>query len=849
MNRMSYQMLTLLTIATFASNSIAAQELEEIIVTASKRSESLQDVPISISTLDGAKVADASMHSLNELSTYVPNFMVSENAVATSLMVRGIGPGANQSFEQSVGLFVDGVHYPKGRQTRSGLFDIELVEVLRGPQGNLFGKNTLAGAVNVTTASARVGEEASGKLAISAEGNGGQVVEGNLNASTDNFGVRLAFKTRETDGYVGNSLLQSVMPAIDENLWRLSATWEPTENTTVKFKHAQGSNTRTGGTAVLSHWAPVANMTPTSQLMFGVVGALFPQAAVNASTGALDAFRDMESMGGELLGTNGMEGTDTETDDTSLNIDIDFGDGYTFTSVTGRSSYDYQDGIDADFMPVHFIGRSDISTYEHTSQEFRIASPVDDRLSFIAGAYWDRQEQDIDRLVAFDGTLGAPSLLTAIVGLPSALAYTPTQVAGLNALLGTSLTPGMEGMTMFSEVGRISNWTQETDAWALFFQGTYQLTDSLSLTAGVRYTEEEKSVHADMAVTTGSTGLMTPNPSPLLASLMGVVFDSYAHSFDESRKTDQVMPSINLEWSVSDDHLLYASYSEGFKSGGFNAVEDQNPAFTLVNGQPTPQPTIPGIGFEYDDETASSVEVGGKHTFLEGSMRLNWALFSSDYDDQQVSTFVGLGFVVGNAASASVDGWEMDLLWQASENLVIGANVAHLDASFASFPAAGCTAEQASDLLGLGTLTSSSPVTSVPGCQAQFNAAGAQAGSVQDLAGKPLTHAPDFAGALFADYTHTFSSNMSWFLSLDVNFTNGYLYTGDADPIDYQPSYQTVGLRTGVRGDSWELMVYGRNITDEQIASGGFDVPLAPGAHAIYLREGSVWGGRFTYSF
>ena len=169
-------MVALQTIATSASNSIAAQELEEIIVTASKRSESLQDVPISISTLSGAKVADASMHSLNELSTYVPNFMVSENAVATSLMVRGIGPGANQSFEQSVGLFVDGVHYPKGRQTRSGLFDIELVEVLRGPQGNLFGKNTLAGAVNVTTASARVGEEASGKLAISAEGNGGQVI-------------------------------------------------------------------------------------------------------------------------------------------------------------------------------------------------------------------------------------------------------------------------------------------------------------------------------------------------------------------------------------------------------------------------------------------------------------------------------------------------------------------------------------------------------------------------------------------------------------------------------------------------------------------------------------------------
>ncbi|SVD01487.1 uncharacterized protein METZ01_LOCUS354341, partial [marine metagenome] len=317
--------------------------------------------------------------------------------------------------------------------------------------------------------------------------------EGNLNASTDNFGVRLAFKNRESDGYVTNSLLQTIQPAVDETLWRLSATWEPTENTTVKFKHANGENTRKGGTPVLSHWQPVSNMSPTSQLMFGVVGALFPQAATNAATGALDAYRDTASFGGELLGMNGFEGTDTGNEDTSLNIDIGFGDGYTFTSVTGRSAYDYKDGIDADFLPIQFIGRSDISTYKHTSQEFRITSPADDRLSFIAGAYWDTQEQDIDRLVGVDGTLGAPSLMSMLVGLPTALAFTPTQVAGINYLMGTSLTPGMEGATVFSEVGRVSNWTQNTDAWALFFQGTYQVSDNLSLTAGVRYTEEEKS--------------------------------------------------------------------------------------------------------------------------------------------------------------------------------------------------------------------------------------------------------------------------------------------------------------------------------------------------------------------
>ena len=172
-----------------------------------------------------------------------------------------------------------------------------------------------------------------------------------------------------------------------------------------------------------------------------------------------------------------------------------------------------------------------------------------------------------------------------------------------------------------------------------------------------------------------------------------------------------------------------------------------------------------------------------------------------------------------------------------------------LQLALASFPAAACTAEQASDLLGLGVLTSSSPVTSASGCHNLFNAAGASAGAAQDLAGQPLTHAPDFAGALFADYTRTLSNDMIWFTSLDVNFTDGYLYAGDADPIDYQDGYNTVGFRTGLRGERYEVMLYGRNITDEQVASGGFDVPLSPGVHAIYLREGAVWGGRFTVSF
>ena len=151
-----------LAIAAISSGTNAA-ELEEVIVTAQKRAESLQDVPVSLMAISGTKIAEAGLHSFQELSQYVPNLSITENAVNTIISMRGIGVGANQSFEQSVGVYVDGVHYGKSRQSRTALYDVQQVEVLRGPQGILFGKNTLAGAINVTTATPELMKSLAGK--------------------------------------------------------------------------------------------------------------------------------------------------------------------------------------------------------------------------------------------------------------------------------------------------------------------------------------------------------------------------------------------------------------------------------------------------------------------------------------------------------------------------------------------------------------------------------------------------------------------------------------------------------------------------------------------------------------
>jgi len=871
-----------LAIATASSGAYAAQ-LEEIVVTAQKRAQSLQDVPISMTAIDGTRMEDAGIRDFQDLSGFVPNLTITENAVNTIISMRGISVGANQSFEQSVGVYVDGIHFGKSRQLRTGLFDLQQVEVLRGPQGILFGKNTLAGAINVTTAEPTIGEGTSGKVAVSLESDDGEMFEAHINHSpSDNLAFRFAARDRSDGGYMDNPYgngAPTAMPTTEETTWRFTTMWEPSDNMAVKFTHAESDYVRVGGPGVVSTFAPNTNVPASNALMFAVMGTVYPNYAAGVAAGDVNPFRDGRSIGGLALAQSlgrdlgrteeKFEGTDTQNRDTSLTIDIEMDNGFSFHSVTGKNSYDYEDGMDADWLPVQFVGRSDISDFEQTSQEFRIASPVDQDFSFVAGGYWSKAEQNIDRTVVVDGTLGQSADLMKFItgggnpanGTASFLAFSKPQIAG--AIIGSAdpatigawmATPtgigtvnafwGVDGRAMWNQFGRVSNWNNETETLAVFFQGTYNISDSLSLTAGVRYTEEDKTVHAQTDLTSGHTGLANPNPDPFLAALAAASFASYAHEFNEERSTDQVIPAVNLQWEQSDTSKYYISYSEGFKSGGFNSVDDQDPNF-LADG--TIQRTVPGLGFEYDDETASSFEIGGKHVLLDGAMNLNWAYFNSEYEDQQVSTFVGLGFVVANAASSEIQGVEMDLAWQATDNLRLGAAVAFLDGKYGKFEGAGCTATQASALLGLGTLTSASPVTSAMGCQQKFNGAGAASGSAQDISGGQL--GSDYSGSITADYVAPLQNGLVAFIGADVNFTDGYFMTGDLDPVDYHQGFEVFNVRGGVRGDNWEMMIFGRNINDKVISTGAADVPLASGAHFDYMARGEVWGGRFSYSF
>ena len=312
--------------------------------------------------------------------------------------------------------------------------------MLRGPQGILFGKNTLAGAVNIRTAAPKVGEGLSGRVAASFESDSCEYFEGHISGSlTDNFAVRLAVMDRTIDGYNKNSSPNAVnpnMPATDETIVRFGAQWEPSEATSVALRYTYSDFLRTGSKGTVTKFGPTvvngAPLVPASNAaMYAVMGFAFP----GFQESITDAYRDGLSIGGtEGLGGQGSErldGTDTENHEFSLNIEHEFGNGMTLYLVTGVSQFEFEDGIDADFLPVKFIGRSDNQEYEQFSQEIRLASDLDGRFSWVAGGNYIDSKQEIDRMVSVDGTFGQPAITSLITGgLPTILAYSPAQLAG-----------------------------------------------------------------------------------------------------------------------------------------------------------------------------------------------------------------------------------------------------------------------------------------------------------------------------------------------------------------------------------------------------------------------------------
>lgn len=759
--------LSALSLALLASNLHAQQLLlEEVVVTATKRAEGLQDVPIALSVMSGEKITDQGIGSLEDMAVFLPNVHIAEGGAGDQLFIRGIGSGINYSFEQSVGTFIDGVYFGRGQASRSAFLDIARVEVLKGPQSTLFGKNTIAGAINITTA--RPGDEFEGRVEVTAEPEfGGWGTTLTLSGPiTDTFGARLVVKRDESDGYMRNTFENRDERQVENTVGRLVLGWLPTDNLDLTLKYETGQSDTVGRQDLIS----IA--TPFAIDRYRAVDPNF-----TASFGYDKSSQNIGSFVGNIddpLYRRDDQYHDSEWDIVTLTAEWALGD-YTLKSISGYVNYEFVNYLDSDYGPLEFLARGRDEQHKQFTQEFLLSSPVGEPFEYLAGIFYQDEELEHDRLT--DVLLSEANLLPATF-----------------------------------DASGYGTFDQDASTISAFFQGTFNVSDTFRLIAGIRYSRDEKefsktqtlsslyettpntelSAFYDGALNFSTDNFFANNVGTRCPSVAGV-YTCVSVPFDTKRSEDNVTGDITIQWDATDSTMAYFKVGNGYKAFGFDEANGRG----LFDAQ------------AYEEESVVSYELGAKMDLLDGRARLNLALFYSEFEDVQVSTFDGnAGFVVGNAAESESYGFEADGSIVLTEQLTLNASIAYLDASYKSFADAACTERQILDFIAAG---------------------GTRNTCVQDLAGQPLQFSPDFSGSVALDFFTPIGDSLELRITADVMYSDEYQVANDQDPVLAQDSFAKLNARIQLASveQTWSIALLGKNLTDEETTTWGNDVPLA----------------------
>ena len=822
--------LSALTTVLATAPIVHAQTLEEIVVTATKRSESLQDVPISMIAMGGETIRELGITKAEDFTLNIPAVTIAQNPVGNFIFIRGLGTaGANQGIEQSVSIFHDGVYMGRHQLSRAPFMDLERVEVLRGPQSILFGKNTIGGAVHVI--SAKPSEEFEGAVTGMYGWEDGET-EVNLVLSgplTDRLKGRIAVRSYQLDGYLDNVVTGDEGPERDDLTVRGQLAFDLNENSDLILRLERSEFEQVQQSTQLRVVNP---LTPLDQTISDLNQSLVAAATGGDGSERYDDQRAVDNDGGRLLAQilpqfsgipgypDNPEGSDNEMDLASLTLNWGIGD-HTLTAITGYASYEYRDICDCDFAAIPLIEADAREDYEQFSQEVRLTSPGGERIDYIVGAYYHQTDLAYRSVEAF-GT----NLLSIAAGLPLPLA---------------------------PNVTRDYTFDQDQEQWAIFGSATYSFTDTLRATLGLRYSEETKDVdrNLDKRFTDGwdfsASGLPAATlqfgdtaadynafeATPGLEAAQGIannlifatVLGTYEHTIADKREEEFVSWSVNFEYDASDDIMLFATVSTGVKGGGYDARYLKNPDL----------PVIGADQFEYEEEQAINFELGMKTTLLDGGMTLNATLFQTDIEDYQVSIFDGAtAFFVDNVADIQARGLEVDVRWAATEHLTINFAGSYLDNEYTEFPDAPCWATQING--------------NVPGCTTDPDT-GIQG---RDASGDPNTFSPELGFNLNLDYALPVGDALEFRGVLNFNYSDDYLVGADVDPvITVQESFFTTDVRLslGAQDRSWEISLLGKNLSEELISASSDDQPLVSGngfASTDRLRSYTIQG---TYRF
>ncbi|OYX33803.1 MAG: TonB-dependent receptor [Caulobacterales bacterium 32-69-10] len=728
-------------------------EAEAIVVTAQGREQRLQDVPISVTTTSGAALEKQTILNLEGLSVRQPSFRISQSPASDYVAIRGVGSSANIGFEQSVGTFVDGLYRGRSRDTRSALFDLDRVEVLKGPQTTFFGNNAIAGAVNITTRKPGRSFAANGS-AFYAPGTGEYIAEGGVTLPVnDRLSFRLAARQSGMDGYIKNTLRQDDGPHLDDTIGRLSMAWKPVDGVSVDARIDVGRMRDTGVFDI------ELLQCPPSAAFGAPSGGCSRYLAAN--NGVIDDKLDWRSAANPSFYNNDfVEGAWTTK--------VELGRS-TLSFTTGYFHHDYH--LLNDPVPIpgaqggSAVGTSaglPISLYEtygQFSQEVRFASPADAPVSYIFGAYYQHGQLDVD---LYQGFFFAPVAAATGGLLPAA-----TPIAGLIAA------------------------KERSDSYSGFAAATWNMTRSLRLNLGARYTQVDKRDERSATIGT-SSALPTPATFvPVSAAAQTPLFAAVGvdrGGFATPRRSDnKFLPTASLQYDLAKGAMLYASYSEGFKAGGYS---------------------IGTTASTFEPETVKAYEAGVKSTLFDNRLTLNLAGFYSRYRNmQETSTVIAGGVVrqvVANAAQSIVQGVELSATLLVTPGLTLNTNLGYLSSEYADYPNGPCTTLQLA----------------------------VSARCVQDLSGVARAFAPKYSGNIGLSYRRPVGGRMQATFDANAYFTSRYLVVPTGDYRVAQPGYAKVDLRVGFGPDDgrWEVAVVGKNLTDKLTASYRQIVPGATGA-------------------
>ena len=495
--------------------------LAEIVVTAQKRAEGLSDVPISISAVTGETIEAYGQTNLVSVSSSIPNLKITQTAIANRIAIRGIASGDNKGFEQSVAMFVDGVYYGRDQLSRMPLVDLERIEVLRGPQPTLFGKNAIAGAVNVV--SRRPSDEFEGSVSASYEFEHKEKrITGVLSGPvSDNIGARVVGYYRDMDGYFFNTRQNRNEPNVREAFVRgiVDFKGDGPFSADVKVEYA---DFKTKG-------QPREAFGPVGIYSLVFAGPLF-----------VETNEDYVRADGGYQSRN-------KVFNAVLNANLELGD-HNLTSVTGYLDYNVKETIDVDFVnPVLLDGTRQSEDYRQFSQELRIASPGDQPFNYIAGVYYQNTKLGVTDHVQFNPFFFA----------------TPFRALG--------------------DTSNDRVYSQKSDLISVFAQGEISLTDSLRVTLGARFNHESKTGSRALAVNRGPLSLAAM-PAISGPAVIGTfrALNIEAHNISGKLNESSFNPMANIQYDITDDLLFYASFARGSKAGGFDIRGNSLPTSTTV---------------------------------------------------------------------------------------------------------------------------------------------------------------------------------------------------------------------------------------------------------------------------